>query len=152
MVRDFPSALGEFEDALKNNSSLKIIKKKLIICYIQTGLVSKAFQLFQEVVKKDITLITNTDIQKDDCPCPEIIEHFSVVQLLNEDSLDFHLSLGMLWLYCDAEKSTASFEKALSLAGGTDLLNSISEIIITIGKFQKRRRVRWLSYFYWILL
>lgn len=138
MVRDFPSALAEFEGMLSQNSSLKKIQKKLIICYIQTGRIAKAFKLFSEIVSRDIELITNTDIKKDDCPCPEIIESFSVSQTLNEDSADVHLALGMLWLYCDAVKSLQLFRRAKEFATDASFINEIEAASRSIENYLKR--------------
>lgn len=138
MIRDFPSALAEFEGMLSQNSSLKKIQKKLIICYIQTGRIAKAFKLFSEIVSREIELITSTDLKKDDCPCPEIIESFTAVQSINEDSLDYHLSLGMLWLYCDAEKSLQSF---LRVKKSEDEISSseIDDVIKAINDFLQQK-------------
>lgn len=138
MVRDFPSALAEFEGMLSQNSSLKKIKKKLIICYIQTGRIAKAFKLFSEIISREIELITNTDIKKDDCPCPEIIESFTSVQSINEESIDYYLSLGMLWLYCNAEKSLQSFQLAKELGVDVNFSNQIEMVIQSIVKYLER--------------
>lgn len=138
MVRDFPAALLEYEELLKQNSSLKKIKKKLVICYIQTGRVSEAFKLFRAIVSKDIRLITRTNVVKDDCPCPEIIERFSNLRLVNQDSLDHHLSLGMLWLYCNAEKSLLSFQRAKELAVDSFFINEIEIVSESIVNYLQK--------------
>ena len=111
LVRRFSEAEKVYEKILSDDSNNKLAKKKLIICYINNGKIKEALNLFYEVISSDITIITNTNIADDDCPCPEIITKFDKI---NEPSLSHQSKLeilGMLWLYCDHYKSIQYFEK-----------------------------------------
>ncbi len=111
MVRRFSDAEIAFENVLAQDPQNKFAKKKMIICLIHNGKVKKALDLFYDVIVEDITIITETNIEDDDCPCPEIISKF---ENLNEPELSFQSRLeilGMLWLYCDYYKSIQQFEK-----------------------------------------
>lgn len=111
MVRRFSEAEKVFEEILNEDCSNVVAKKKLIVCYINNGKIKQAIELFYEVIKEDITIITSTKIIDDDCPCPEIITKF---ENLTEPELSYQKKLeilGMLWLYCDYYKSIQHFEK-----------------------------------------
>lgn len=111
MVRRFSDAESAFENVIAQDPLNKFAKKKMIICLVQNGKVRKALDLFYKVISEDITIITNTNITDDDCPCPEIISKF---ESINEPELSFQSKLeilGMLWLYCDYYKSIQHFEK-----------------------------------------
>ena len=111
LVRRFSEAEKVFEKILSKDSNNKIAKKKLIICYINNGKIKEALNLFYDVISSDITVITNTNVANDDCPCPEIITKFDKI---NEPSMSYQTKLeimGMLWLYCDYYKSIQHFEK-----------------------------------------
>jgi hypothetical protein len=71
----------------------------------------EALQLFYDLIKEDIKVITNTNIIEDDCPCPELItriENITEPKLHHQSKLEI---LGMFWLYCDYNKSVQYFEK-----------------------------------------
>lgn len=110
IARRFSEACNALEAAsLKNPSNLSI-KKKLIICYLQTDQFDKAFQSFDELVSDNIETIMNTDMVKDDCPCPEIIDQ-TIPELKSNSEAELIIKLGILWLYCDLEKSIHYFEQ-----------------------------------------
>jgi pentatricopeptide repeat protein len=111
LVRRFPDAEAAFEIVLEKDPGNKIVRKKLIICYIHNGNIRRALEVFLDLIKEDIRIIINTDIIADDCPCPELIEKF---EKMNETKFSYINSLeifGMLWLYCDINKSITFFEK-----------------------------------------
>jgi len=112
MVRRFSDAEAAFENVLLNDPGNKAVRKKLIICYINNGIIKKALDTFYDLVKEDISFIINTDIIGDDCPCPELIERFEKLNDLSSFSFVNKLEIfGMLWLYCDINKSITYFEK-----------------------------------------
>lgn len=112
LVRNFISAKSIFESLLKKDSSNKLIRKKLIICYITTGEIEKALNLFLSQIKDDIDFLIDTDIHSEDCPCPEIISEIENQEKLFKNEIEKTAALGMLWLYCSLEKSTEYFKKA----------------------------------------
>ncbi|MFN3871848.1 MAG: tetratricopeptide repeat protein [Ignavibacterium sp.] len=110
LTRNFSKAKEAYEKVLESEPNNDYLKKRLIICYTQTGEIKKAFEFFYEIVKKDIELITKTDIVADDCPCPELISRYGNIKPNDECSYDSKLMLGILWLYCNTEKSFEFFE------------------------------------------
>jgi tetratricopeptide (TPR) repeat protein len=128
LVRRFSEAEKVFEDILSANSNNKLAKKKLIICYINNGKIKEALNLFYQVISEDITIITNTNLKDDDCPCPEIISKF---ENINDLGLSFQSKLeilGMLWLYCDYYKSIQHFEKLKEFNPNEPLYSSILKV------------------------
>ena len=129
MARNYPLAQIELEEALQKNPLGKQIRKKLIICYTQTSKIKEALKLFTELIKEDIEFITNTDAVKDDCPCPDLVEQIEQTDTHLKNSVDYYIVLGIIWLYCDVNKSLPYFEKANMLFPGNkqiiDIIDSI---------------------------
>jgi hypothetical protein len=126
MVRRYCDALKEFEETYRKNPTIKSVRKKLIICYIKTNRVKEAFNLFIELVFEDLEFIINTDPILDDCPCPDII--YEIENSIETDNQDEKtLALGMLWLFCDKNKSIKYFSElpANELIG--NILNKLNE-------------------------
>lgn len=131
IARRYSDARFEFENEAITNPTNYTVKKKLIICCLQTNQFTKAFEYFFEIVQKDISAITCTDSMRDDCPCPEIIEQ--TLPGLEFTSEDEHFAkLGILYLYCDIKESIKYFEKVSALFPH---YNQIKQII-TIEKSQ----------------
>lgn len=110
LSRNFLKAKEAYEKVLESEPENDFIKKRLIICYTQTGEIKKAFELFYEIAKRNIEYITDTDIIADDCPCPELINKYGNIKPVEECSYDSKLMLGMLWLFCNMNKSFEFFE------------------------------------------
>ncbi len=114
----------------------KPFNEKLIICYTQTGQVQKALDAFIDLMKKDISFIVDTDPLDDDCPCPELVFTMEKKLSTQQDSLDYHIILGILYLYCDVAKSLHFFQTAREL----DPQNTkIHWIIKMISNYQKQK-------------
>jgi pentatricopeptide repeat protein len=111
LVRRFTDAQAAFENVLSSSPANKTVRKKLIICYIYNGSIRKALDLFYELIKEDIEVIINTDVIADDCPCPELIERFEKLKDPKFGYINMLEVYGMLWLYCDINKSVSYFEK-----------------------------------------
>lgn len=116
MARKYEEAEKELEEALSNNQNSKHIRRKLIICYTQTNKLNQAFSLFYKLAVEDIDFIMSADPILDDCPCPEIVTYLKdnapedTKKVLNELKM-----LGILWLYCDPNKSYKYFKDYLKL-------------------------------------
>jgi len=110
LARRYAEACRELEAELSKSSNSNRIAKKLIICYLQTNQLEKAFDTFYRLVHEDLEIITETNPEKDDCPCPEIIDN-NLPLLKFKNDFELRLKMGILWLYCDAEKSLEQFEK-----------------------------------------
>lgn len=125
IARNYKDAALNFNQTLLDNPSNKSVKKKMIICYTQTGEIKKAFLLFKELVEEDINLIINTDLKEDACPCSELIEKYGSVLPYEENSTDLKIMLGMLWLYCDPKKSVSFFKSVIKEYDEKKTINSI---------------------------
>lgn len=129
LSRNFSKAKEAYEKVLQAEPQNEYVKKRLIICYTQTGEILKAFDLFYDIVKKDIEIITSTDIVADDCPCPELISKYGNVKPNGECSRDAKLMLGMLWLYCNTQTSFEFFYTLASEEKSDSRINEIVNII-----------------------
>ncbi|MGE5498513.1 MAG: tetratricopeptide repeat protein [Syntrophothermus sp.] len=116
MVRNYLSAQEEYEAVLSKMPDNKNARKRLVICYTQTGRVKQAIQLFNELIAVDINFIIDTNPVRDDCPCPELIEKIEARKGINTDTVDFNLIMGIIWLYCDAARSIEFFLHARELS------------------------------------
>lgn len=125
LARKFDLAKIELQSALQKDPKNKGIRKKLIICYTQTGEISKAQELFLSLIKEDVHFIVNTDPIDDDCPCPELVFDMEKEIVNNKNSKNFFSMLGILWLYCDQNKSVHYFEEAQKLDQKDPVLKSI---------------------------
>jgi nitrogen-specific signal transduction histidine kinase len=88
----------------------------------------KALELFYIVARIDINIIFNTDVVKDDCPCPELIPLIENHEKLNTNSLDYFLTMGILWAFCDKYRSLEFFSKAKELSPDNEIISSILNI------------------------
>lgn len=116
MARNYPAAQKELEEVILQNPTNKSAKKKLVVCYTQTGKVKEAIKYFNELMTEDIEFVVNTDPIEDDCPCPELVEKIEGQKLANSESADYHLILGIIWMFCDINKSIEYFIKASTMA------------------------------------
>lgn len=129
MARKYDLAEPVLESCLRKYPENKSIKKKLIVCYTQTGKLELTLPLFLSLIKDDIEFIINTDPIEDDCPCPELIYDLENSDKSRTDLIVEYEKLGVLWLYCDVNKSLYYFKRALSLDPTKTVLKSIQVII-----------------------
>lgn len=111
LARNYRGAAQNLQFVLTQNPINIPARKKIIICYTQTGEIEKAFDNFYTLVKEDVSSIINTDPVADDCPCPELIAKYGKVYEYEKISFDMKLMLGMLWLYCDVNQSLKIFSE-----------------------------------------
>lgn len=117
LARKYSLAADELEKALFKDPASKGIRRKLIICEIQSGNINRALDLFISLVEEDAAFIINADPILDDCPCPELVYDMEAQFTDNKDSLNYHLKLAMIWLYCDVNKSLHYFNLSLEMNG-----------------------------------
>ncbi len=130
LIRNFISAKGLFEKVLHSDNSNKLIKKKLIICYVITGDLKQALDLFLSQIKDDIDFIVKTDLKSEDCPCPDLIAQIENQNDFFKSELDHLAGLGILWLYCSLEKSIKYFNECLSSSPNDKICKEILSILI----------------------
>jgi tetratricopeptide (TPR) repeat protein len=107
--RNYSMAASTFSKVYTSDPHNLSVRKKMIICFTQTGELSKAFDFFYALVKENIKYIINTDLVGDDCPCEELANKYGKILPYEANSNDLKLLLGMLWLYCDVDKSLSFF-------------------------------------------
>ena len=129
LSRNYVNAAKNLQYALDIDPSNKAIRKKIIICYSQTGEIQKAFNVFYNLIVEDIDCIINTDIVADDCPCPDLVKHYGKIFPYEENSIDLKLMLGILWLYCEVQTSLNFFKSVLEEHPNDERLKSISSMI-----------------------
>jgi len=125
LARQFDNAIPYLEEALAQNPSGEKLKKKLVICYIQTGRIERAFTLFYELVQSNPKVIIETDAYWDDCPCGELIPIWEKKVDENRNSHEYLITLGMLNLYCNLEKSRLYFNQAIPFADNPAKIQSV---------------------------
>lgn len=111
MARNYSAAQKEFEEVLLKYPENRSAKKKLVVCYTQTGRLKESFAYFLDIVKSDIDFIVKTDPIKDDCPCPELIDKLEPKNKDRVNSFEYNLIMGIIWLYCDINHSNFFFTK-----------------------------------------
>ena len=129
LTRNYARAADLLEKALRSDLKNKAIRRKLIICFAETGHVDKALAVFLSLIKEDIDFIINTDPVDDDCPCPELVfdmEHWNVN---TRQSLDDAEVLGMLWLFCNLHKSFEYFTQAANMDKNDKMIKSILALL-----------------------
>lgn len=129
MARKYNEALPLLEKSLANNPKDKGIKRKLVICYNQTGKLVKAAELFHELISEDMQFIIDADPINDDCPCPEIVQKFETENQLDDSSFESVLYLAILMLYCDYDRSLHLFKRATELSPHNTLIQNIYRTI-----------------------
>jgi tetratricopeptide (TPR) repeat protein len=115
MIRNFEKAVKSYESVVFAKSNSKSIRKKMIICYVKTFQVEKAFDEFYKLVEEDIAFITKTNLITDDCPCPDIIAEIERNEIDFKDKYEKLIALGILYLYCDKKESLVHFAKAYQI-------------------------------------
>lgn len=126
LIRDYEAATAQLEEALLHDPDNWAIKKKLIICYTRMLQFDKAIDRVIEILDVDVTIIASTDIEFENCPCVELINEFINVRKSFTDEYEFHMSLGILWMYCNISESTKHFTAAL---GSTRYKTKIKKIL-----------------------
>jgi tetratricopeptide (TPR) repeat protein len=125
MARKYNEALNELAEYFNHNPQDKSTHRKLIICYAMAGKLNSALNLFLSLVSSDIDFILNADPIRDDCPCPEIVYDLENDINYDKDSPAYYKNLGVLWLYCDLNKSIENFEKAIEMDKNDPTVKSI---------------------------
>jgi len=130
MIRNYLDATITFEKVIAKGGASKSIRKKIIICYVILFQIEKAIHEFLSLIQEDITFITDTNLQDEDCPCPELISEIEINKI-NFSDKEKKMALGILWLYCDLDTSLRYFEEYHKEYGQNIKINEIISIIKT---------------------
>ena len=129
MARNYIRAATVFRDVLKDDPNNTNARKKLIISLTQIGKYTQAIDQFSEFINKNIDVIIETDPEKDDCPCPELVQNLEHLTKHGSESFTTYETLGILWLYCDIYRSIEYFKKAAELKPNDEQVNTILSIL-----------------------
>lgn len=135
LSQNYQSACIELENALKDDPSNNSIQRKLILCYIKLGYFTDGYSLFQEVLKTNIDSIVHCYYRENPCPCLEIIKEFNDLHFDFVSEKYYYLTLGILWLYCDIDRSIFFFNKAKF---DNEKDDKLEEIINRISKYAEK--------------
>ena len=113
LARNFHKAAENLSLATREDPANKGVRRKLIVCYTQTGESEKALEIFLTLIKQDADFIINTDPIDDDCPCSELVYDYEARLPEKPVKKNLLIILGMLWLYCDLSRSIKYFSEAL---------------------------------------
>jgi len=128
LLRDYVQALAHYEVVLSKSMASKPVRKRAIVCYIQTLQVNKALPLFANLIAEDIGCIIGHDNEQEGCPCPEIIQECES-RMTGIPSQHDLTAMGMLWLYCEPHKSLQWFERAIQQEPEHPYLKSVITIL-----------------------
>jgi tetratricopeptide (TPR) repeat protein len=135
LARKFDRAIPELEKAVQDSLEDHKIKKKLIICYVQVGQIERALRIFWELIQKDPFIIINTDPYYDDCHCTTLVVQWeNIINYKNDGIRMEYVALGILYLYCDVQKSITYFEQALEIMDNDTQLKKILNLLRNIGE------------------
>ena len=129
LARNYLKAAENLTLAMGENPTNKGIRRKLIVCYTQTGESEKALEIFLTLIKQDADFIINTDPIDDDCPCSELVFDYEARLPEKPVKKNLLIILGMLWLYCDLSRSIKYFREALQKDPENTRLKSVLAIL-----------------------
>jgi len=128
LLRDYVLALAHYEAVLSQGKSSIPVRKRAIVCYIQTRQVDEALPLFADLIAEDIGCIIGRDNEQEGCPCPEIIQEYES-RMADIPSQHDLIAMGMLWLYCEPHKSLEWFERAIQQEPDNPYLTTVVTIL-----------------------
>jgi hypothetical protein len=128
LLRQYTPAISHYEAAVSQGKATKSVRKRAIVCYIQTRQVNKALPLFASLIAEDIGCIIGHDNEQEGCPCPEIIREYES-RMSDNPSQDDMTALGMLWLYCEPQQSLPWFDRAVQQEPQNPYLKSVVMIL-----------------------
>ncbi len=129
LARNYSRAAENLEKALRKNPRNKRVRRKLIICYTQLGEVEKALNTFISLIKEDVDFVINTDPIDDDCPCSELVFDLERKVAERGESLNDLIVLGILWLYCNVDRSWNYFLQASRMNPDEARIKSVLSIL-----------------------
>ncbi|MDX1702296.1 MAG: hypothetical protein R3250_16835 [Melioribacteraceae bacterium] len=129
MARNYMKAATVFSDVLKEDPDNTNANKKLIISLTQIGKYTQAVDQFFYFIHEHVDAIIETDPEKDDCPCPDLVKNLEHLTRHGSESFTTYETLGILWLYCDLHKSIEYFQKAAELKPSDEQVKSILAIL-----------------------
>ncbi len=127
LSRNFSQAINAYSTAFHNNYPDKVLKK-LIVCHITQGNIDIAEEYFLKLIKSSPSIIINTEIIEEECPCIDIINN-KENKSYSLRSIDDYIALGILWFYYDTTMAQKYFDRAQNIDTKNKFIQEIKEII-----------------------
>lgn len=126
----YASALAHYETVIAWGAPSKEVRKRAIVCYIETGRPEKALPMFEQFIIEDPAYLIERSGDAMGCPCPGIIQEYAnhLTGVVTQTDM---IALGMLWSYCDLPMSVLWFDKALRWDPDNDCLKAIRTILFS---------------------
>ena len=140
IARNYAAAEFELEKSFTKQPDSKPLKRKLIICFTQTGKINRSLDMLTTLIQEDIDFLIDADVIHDDCPCPELVKKFENKKSETDYELEDKIMLAILWLYCDTGKSLKYFESVESQIPGNDQIQICLRVIQEYIKTQKSKK------------
>jgi len=131
MLRDFSTALSHYQEVLKGGGASTEVRKRALICYVQSGRIAQAIPLFEGLITEDLECIVKHNVDRYGCPCPEIIDQYECSRVTTDVAQGDRIALGMLWLFCDVRRSHQWFAEALREDSSSAFLRFVTGLLIT---------------------
>jgi len=124
----YSSALAHYETVIGWGVASKAVRKRAVICYIETHHPEKALPIYASLVEEDPAYLLHDRSDSGGCPCPGIIQHYADTVKGELTSMDM-MALGMLWSCCDLHMALLWFEKVARREPVGDGLRKIHAIL-----------------------
>lgn len=123
----YERAIPLLEAVLSEHPEHLRARKKLVIAYTECGRLRDAYRLFAQLIDEDPTVITCTDPEAEDCPCPKLVDAILDGERSFDDPANRTLVLGMYSAYCSVNESVFHFRDYLRLFPRDDRAKRILE-------------------------
>ena len=136
MTERYLEACELYKKVLSVNSSNSIVKKKLLSCFVLTGKLSEAMDIFTQLILKDFEILLENEDGLYGTPCIKMI---SELESCNSDlsETDKIFTLGVLWMYCDINTAKSYFDQLILIIPNDNKLQTVIKLInhlITLKK------------------
>lgn len=115
LTHSYSKAVPRLEAILEKEPGHLKARKKLIIAYIETGHLRRAYELFVEMMLESPRTILDTNPEAEDCPCPELLLQVTEHKREFDDPANRHLVAGIYAAYCDLAAAIAGFREYSAL-------------------------------------
>jgi tetratricopeptide (TPR) repeat protein len=116
-TRRYGDALPFYEEAVRTHPDDADARRKLILCYLQTGHLSESLGMMAELITESPTAMPVTPAEADIVPAAEILEGLKQRERVLPPEV-YHATMGVILLYLDTDRSRSLGELDQALAAG----------------------------------
>lgn len=129
MARKFEQAIPHFETTLEQYPDDLRILRKLVICYVASESLKRALDKMELFLKSAPKDYFETEQRDENCPCPEIIDRWSVNPPKALSRYEYLIAMGILDLFCGHKRSRSYFHQARKIQPLEHIIDDILEAI-----------------------